>query len=69
VAATLRDKPVSLVFGRKDFALGNDATIARWREEFPQAGCVELPDAGHYIQEDDPGACVAAIRQVLAAAT
>ena len=40
---------------------------ARWREEFPEAGCVELPDAGHFVQEDDPDACVAAIREVLAA--
>ena len=68
VAATLRGKPVSLVFGRKDPALASDATIARWRGEFPDAGYVELPDAGHYIQEDDPEACVAAIREVLAAA-
>ena len=62
---TLRGKPASFVFGKKDPALASDATIARWREEFPDASCVELPDAGHYIQEDDPDACVAAIREVL----
>lgn len=67
VAETLRGKPASFVFGKKDRALASDATIARWREEFPDAGCVELPNAGHYIQEDDPDACVAAIREVLAA--
>jgi haloalkane dehalogenase len=67
VAQTLRGKPASFVFGKKDPALASDATIARWREEFPDAECVELPDAGHYIQEDDPDACVAAIREVLAA--
>jgi len=67
VAETLRGKPVSLVFGRKDPALASDATIARWRREFPDAGYVELPGAGHYIQEDDPEACAAAIREVLAA--
>ena len=66
-AETLRGKPASFVFGKKDPALASDATIARWRQEFPDAGCVELPDAGHYIQEDDPNACVAAIREVLAA--
>ena len=69
VAETLRGKPVSLVFGKKDPALASAATIARWRAEFPDASCVELPDAGHYIQEDDPDACVAAIREVLAAAS
>ena len=67
VAATLQGKPASFVFGKKDPALASDAIIARWRKEFPDAGCVELPDAGHYIQEDAPDACVTAIRNVLAA--
>ena len=68
VAATLRDKPASFVFGKKDPALASTATIERWRREFPAANVVELPNAGHYIQEDDPEACVTAIREVLAAA-
>jgi haloalkane dehalogenase len=68
VGQTLRDKPASLVFGKKDPALASAATIARWRDEFPDAGCIELSNAGHYIQEDDPEACVAAIREVLIAA-
>ena len=67
VAETLRGKPASLVFGKKDPALASDAIIARWREEFPDAGLVELPNAGHYIQEDAPDACVGAISEVLAA--
>lgn len=67
VGETLRDTPAALVFGKKDPALASAATIARWRDMFPSASCVELPDAGHYIQEDAPDACVAAIREVLAA--
>jgi haloalkane dehalogenase len=67
VAETLRGKPASFVFGKKDPALANDATVARWRREFPDAVCVELPDAGHYIQEDAPDTCANAIREVLAA--
>ncbi|MDH3754133.1 MAG: alpha/beta fold hydrolase [Acidimicrobiia bacterium] len=63
VAATLGDKPVVLIFGRKDPALASDATIARWRAEFPDATFVDLPDAGHYIQEDAPDEIVAAIRE------
>jgi haloalkane dehalogenase len=65
VATELRGVPTALVFGRKDRALGSDAFIARWREEFPDATLTELPDAGHYIQEDDPDACAAAIRTLL----
>ena len=62
VADTLRDTPTVLVFGRKDPALASDAVIRRWRREFPDATYVELPDAGHYIQEDAPDAIVEAIR-------
>lgn len=65
VAETLRDKPASFVFGKKDPAFGSDATIERWRAEFPDASYAELPNAGHYIQEDDPNACVAAIQRIL----
>lgn len=62
VAEQLRDKTVLLIFGRKDPALASDATIGRWRSEFPDATLVELPEAGHYIQEDAPAEIVEAIR-------
>ncbi len=62
VDKTLGAKPVVLVFGRKDPALGREDVIARWRDQFPGATLVELPDAGHYLQEDAPGDIVAAIR-------
>ena len=62
VAETLRRKPTVLVFGRKDPALASETIIARWRSEFPDANYVELPEAGHYIQEDAPDEIVEAIR-------
>ena len=63
VASTLRDKPVVLVMGRQDKALASDAFIERWQEEFPAATLIELPDAGHYIQEDAPDEISKAIRE------
>lgn len=66
VAKTLGDKPVVLVFGRKDPALGSEGVIQRWREEFPGATCIELPDAGHYIQEDAPDDIIRAIHTAFA---
>ena len=66
VAKTLGDKTVVLTFGRKDPALASDTFIARWRREFPDATLVELPDAGHYIQEDAPDEIAAAIRRAFA---
>lgn len=62
----LVDKPTVLVFGRKDPALASDSVIARWRETFPHAGYVDLPDAGHYFQEDAPEAVAQAVRQASA---
>ncbi|MDH3680232.1 MAG: alpha/beta fold hydrolase [Acidimicrobiia bacterium] len=66
VANTLSDRPVVLIFGRKDPALASDATISRWRSQFPEATYVELPEAGHYIQEDAPDEIVGAIRTTFA---
>ncbi len=62
VATHLADKPVVLIFGRKDPALASDAIIEHWRKQFPDATYVDLPRAGHYIQEDAPDEIVAAIR-------
>jgi haloalkane dehalogenase len=64
VRDNLVDKPMALIFGRKDRALASDGVIARWRRMFPDATYVDLPEAGHYFQEDAPDAVVAAIKQV-----
>lgn len=64
VSETLSDKPVALVFGRKDPALASDANIERWQAEFPDASFVSLPEAGHFIQEDAPDEIVTALRAV-----
>ena len=64
VGENLGDKPVVLMFGRKDPALASDAIINRWRREFPDARVIDLPDAGHYIQEDAPNDIANAIKAV-----
>lgn len=69
VGETLQGKSAALVWGLKDPAFGNTATMDRWRQEFPEASLVEIPDAGHFIQEDNPEACATAIRQMLATPT
>jgi len=62
VAETLAEKPVVLIFGRKDPALASDSVIERWRRQFPHATYIDLPTAGHYIQEDAPDEIIEAIR-------
>ncbi len=63
VGAELTEKPILLVFGRKDPALGSRKIIDRWQDTFTNAEYLELPDAGHYIQEDAPDQIAAAIRK------
>ena len=58
----LRGKPALLLWGAKDPAFG-PAYLARWREVLPGAEVVELPGAGHFVQEeaaDDVASHVAA---------
>jgi haloalkane dehalogenase len=61
VVAELTETPMLLFFGRKDIVLGGASFSDRWTHDFPEATVVELPDAGHYIQEDAPDEIVDAI--------
>lgn len=61
-ARTLSGKQMLLVFGRRDPAFGSESVSARWLRVFPGATLVELPEAGHYIQEDAPREIADAIR-------
>ena len=39
--------------------------LARWREAFPDARVVEVPEAGHWPHEEAPEQVVAAIEEFL----
>jgi haloalkane dehalogenase len=54
VLAELTETPMLLFFGRKDIVLGGASFSDHWTRDFPDATVVELPEAGHYIQEDAP---------------
>ena len=49
--AELRDKPVLLVWGGKDFCF-NRGFYDRWLEIFPNAKATYLDEVGHYLLED-----------------
>ncbi len=49
--ATLRDRPMLLLWGGQDFVF-DDAFFAEWRARFPAAEVEYYPDAGHYVLED-----------------
>lgn len=47
--------PVRIVYGAQDRLLPDIAdTVARLRVDLPQAEITELPDCGHFVQEDSP---------------
>ncbi len=66
VQATLRGKPIVLIWGMKDPAFGRQDVIARWQRTFPDATLIRLERAGHYIQEDAPERIVGAIKDAYA---
>ncbi|MEM7339772.1 MAG: alpha/beta fold hydrolase [Actinomycetota bacterium] len=61
VAATLADRPMLRIMGMKDVPLTTKAYLRKWAEMWPQATTLDLPDAGHFWQEDAPEEAAAAI--------
>ena len=51
--------------GMRDQALPAAAAIAQFKAQFPTAPVVELPQAGHFCQEDAPETLVALIQQFI----
>jgi cis-3-alkyl-4-acyloxetan-2-one decarboxylase len=49
--ASLRDKPMLIVWGAKDFCF-DDRFLSVWRDRFPEARVERLARAGHYVLED-----------------
>lgn len=63
---TLEDRPVELVWGMRDPALGREKYVARWLGHFPRASVDRVADAAHYLPEDRPDRLADAVRRVLA---
>lgn len=61
-AAALRSKPALLVSAHKDFAIPREWAVADFKAQWPLGPIVELPNAGHYCQEDAPETIVALIQ-------
>lgn len=47
----LRDKPMFIAWGMRDFCF-TPVYLAEWRRRFPRATVHEFPEAGHYVFED-----------------
>ena len=57
-------KPALLLWGMKDPAFGPEA-LERWRGEMEPARVAEVPEAGHFVQEEAPARAVAEVRAFL----
>jgi haloalkane dehalogenase len=58
------DVPLLLVWGMRDRVF-QPIFIDQWRELFPHARAIELPDASHFLVEDRPDAVTDAVRGLL----
>lgn len=60
-----RRKPVMFAEGLRDHAIPPAIALGTFRAQFPGAPVVELPQAGHFCQEDAPETLVALIQQFI----
>jgi haloalkane dehalogenase len=54
------DLPVTLLWGMRD-PVFRPVFVDQWRELFPDARVIELPDAAHFVPEDRPDAVTEAL--------
>jgi haloalkane dehalogenase len=64
--AALKAKPAFMVEGMLDRAIPPAAALADFRGLWPTAPVIEVPSAGHYIQEDAPEIVVPLVLAFLA---
>lgn len=61
----LRQKPAMLATGVQDHAIPTAVTIEAFKQTFGEKPIVELENAGHFLQEDEPELLVALIQQFM----
>ncbi len=62
---SLCSKPAVLAYGMKDKAIEPDYAIRDFKALFPDSKVVELPNAGHYSQEDEPELLIDLIKEFM----
>jgi haloalkane dehalogenase len=61
----VRAKPAMQAEGMRDRAILPDIVVQHFRAAFPLGAVVELPNAGHFCQEDQPEVLTALIEQFM----
>ncbi len=60
-----RSKPTIMIEGLRDKGLPPEIYMAIFKEAFPDSEMYELPNAGHFLQEDEPQAIASLITQFI----
>jgi pimeloyl-ACP methyl ester carboxylesterase len=63
--AALRDKPALMIEGMRDRAIPPALALADFAGLWPKAPVIQVPGAGHYIQEDAPEVVIPALQTFL----
>jgi acyl-CoA synthetase (AMP-forming)/AMP-acid ligase II/pimeloyl-ACP methyl ester carboxylesterase len=63
--AKLRDKPMLLAWGMRDFVFDHHF-LTEWQRHFPEAEVMRFDDCGHYILEDAGDEIIPRVREFLA---
>jgi haloalkane dehalogenase len=63
--AAIRGKPAFMIEGMLDRAIPPALALADFAGLWPDAPCVKVPSAGHYIQEDAPEIVIPALQTFL----
>ena len=61
---SLMDKPLLLLWGLRDFVF-TPPFLDQWRRVWPKAQAHVLPEAGHWLLEDEPDECVRRVEAFL----
>jgi haloalkane dehalogenase len=61
---SLADRPVQMIWGMRDWCF-RPSCLERFRQHFPAARVLRLPDAGHWVVEEAPREVEACLREFL----
>jgi cis-3-alkyl-4-acyloxetan-2-one decarboxylase len=61
----IRRKPAMLAEGMSDQAIPPEIPLTHFRAAFPAGAVIEIPNAGHFCQEDQPAMLIALIEEFM----
>ena len=62
---SLCSKSAVLAYGMQDRAIEPDYAIRDFKSLFPNSKVIEMPNAGHYSQEDEPETLIKIIKEFM----